>query len=301
MGSGITEMDLLIVSGLSGAGKSTAAQYLEDMGFYCIDNLPPQLLKAMLTALSDKPRSLEPSEERFALVMDARSVKRFGDLTPALKSLKEGSPGLRIVYLEASEEIILSRYKQSRRNHPLAGHVSLSTAIRKERRDLATVRAMATDIIDTTGMSRTELRDRLYELFHSPGSQRRLTVMLQSFGFKYGVPSDSDLLLDVRFIPNPYYQLELRPLSGLDQEVNDFIFSYPESGEYLQKQADLLSFLLPFYEREGKVRLNIAVGCTGGRHRSVLFAEKLRERIAAEGYRVFVDHRDIQREAVGDS
>ena len=125
--------------------------------------------------------------------------------------------------------------------------------------------------------------------------------MLQSFGFKYGVPSDSDLLLDVRFIPNPYYQLELRPLSGLDQEVNDFIFSYPESGEYLQKQADLLSFLLPFYEREGKVRLNIAVGCTGGRHRSVLFAEKLRERIAAEGYRVFVDHRDIQREAVGDS
>lgn len=294
-------MDLLIVSGLSGAGKSTAAQYLEDMGFYCIDNLPPQLLKAMLTALSDKPRSLEPSEERFALVMDARSVKRFGDLTPALKSLKEGSPGLRIVYLEASEEIILSRYKQSRRNHPLAGHVSLSAAIRKERRDLATVRAMATDIIDTTGMSRTELRDRLYELFHSPGSQRRLTVMLQSFGFKYGVPSDSDLLLDVRFIPNPYYQLELRPLSGLDQEVNDFIFSYPESGEYLQKQADLLSFLLPFYEREGKVRLNIAVGCTGGRHRSVLFAEKLRERIAAEGYRVFVDHRDIKREAVGDS
>lgn len=294
-------MDLLIVSGLSGAGKSTAAQYLEDMGFYCIDNLPPQLLKAMLTALSDKPRSLEPSEERFALVMDARSVKRFGDLTPALKSLKEGSPGLRIVYLEASEEIILSRYKQSRRNHPLAGHVSLSAAIRKERRDLATVRAMATDIIDTTGMSRTELRDRLYELFLSPGSQRRLTVMLQSFGFKYGVPSDSDLLLDVRFIPNPYYQLELRPLSGLDQEVNDFIFSYPESGEYLQKQADLLSFLLPFYEREGKVRLNIAVGCTGGRHRSVLFAEKLRERIAAEGYRVFVDHRDIQREAVGDS
>lgn len=294
-------MDLLIVSGLSGAGKSTAAQYLEDMGFYCIDNLPPQLLKAMLTALSDKPRSLEPSEERFALVMDARSVKRFGDLTPALKSLKEGSPGLRIVYLEASEEIILSRYKQSRRNHPLAGHVSLSAAIRKERRDLATVRAMATDIIDTTGMSRTELRDRLYELFHSPGSQRRLTVMLQSFGFKYGVPSDSDLLLDVRFIPNPYYQLELRPLSGLDQEVNDFIFSYPESGEYLKKQADLLSFLLPFYEREGKVRLNIAVGCTGGRHRSVLFAEKLRERIAAEGYRVFVDHRDIKREAVGDS
>ena len=294
-------MDLLIVSGLSGAGKSTAAQYLEDMGFYCIDNLPPQLLKAMLTALSDKPRSLEPSEERFALVMDARSVKRFGDLTPALKSLKGGSPGLRIVYLEASEEIILSRYKQSRRNHPLAGHVSLSAAIRKERRDLATVRAMATDIIDTTGMSRTELRDRLYELFHSPGSQRRLTVMLQSFGFKYGVPSDSDLLLDVRFIPNPYYQLELRPLSGLDQEVNDFIFSYPESGEYLQKQADLLSFLLPFYEREGKVRLNISVGCTGGRHRSVLFAEKLRERIAAEGYRVFVDHRDIQREAVGDS
>ena len=176
-------MDLLIVSGLSGAGKSTAAQYLEDMGFYCIDNLPPQLLKAMLTALSDKPRSLEPSEERFALVMDARSVKRFGDLTPALKSLKEGSPGLRIVYLEASEEIILSRYKQSRRNHPLAGHVSLSAAIRKERRDLATVRAMATDIIDTTGMSRTELRDRLYELFHSPGSQRRLT------GFRGSSPS----------------------------------------------------------------------------------------------------------------
>lgn len=292
-------MKLIILSGLSGAGKSTAAKYLEDMGFYCIDNLPPQLLQALVEALGKVPGGTNPSDERYVLVMDARAVKRFGRIAPSLAALKEKNPDLRIVFLDAGDEVILSRYKQSRRNHPLAGKLTLTEAIKQERERLAPVKALATDLIDTTEMRGSDMRDLLYDLFHESDSERRMSVFIQSFGFKYGMPRDCDLVWDVRFIPNPFYRPELRNLSGLDPEVCDFIFSHPVSGEYLQKQVELLHFVLPYYEQEGKVRLNIGIGCTGGRHRSVAFTEALQKELVRLGYSVLSDHRDIKRDPQG--
>ena len=294
-------MELIIITGMSGAGKSSAADYLEDMGYYCIDNLPPQLLEALVRSVEEvKDETDEHSIEeiRLALVMDSRSIPRFGRLAPALEELRKRQSSARIVFLEASDKVILSRYKQSRRNHPLGGSRMLIEAIQEEREGLVPVRELATDIIDTSQTSPSELRDILYRLFREPDKAKRMKVFIQSFGFKYGLPMDCDLVWDVRFLPNPYYLPELRPFSGLDAEVSDYVLAFDESRKFVELQLEFLRFALPLYQKEGKMRMNIAVGCTGGRHRSVALAEVLKEQLEPIGYPVFIDHRDIKRDPV---
>lgn len=287
-------MELVILSGQSGAGKSTAARYLEDMGFFTIDNVPPDLLKIFCRSLAEDKD--DQKGRRYCLVTDARSIFAEEDFVGLLEDFPLDFERVRFVFLEAKDEVLLSRYKQSRRNHPLAAESGLLEAIKRERKLLAPLRQLATDIIDTSELAGPELRDLLWASFSKQEGQARMRIFLESFGFKHGLPLDSDLVYDVRFIPNPYYELHLRPKTGLDPEVQNYIFSFPEAEEYLDRVTDNLNFLLPYYIREGKMRLNIAIGCTGGQHRSVAFAQALFERFKEIGhYQIFLDHRDVKK------
>ncbi|MDO5016055.1 MAG: RNase adapter RapZ [Eubacteriales bacterium] len=286
-------MEFIILSGLSGAGKSTAAKFLEDMGFFCIDNVPPDLLSLVLQSLAEDPESKDG--RRYCLVTDIRSIRDADDVAHLLAAFPKEWDNLRVVFLEATDQALLSRYKQSRRNHPLAGRTSLVEAIQAERKILSPLRERATDIIDTSGLSTSELRDLLLASFTRSGKHKLMRIFIQSFGFKHGLPLDSDIVYDVRFIPNPYYRPDLRYKLGLDPEVKEYIFDQKVAREYLDREYSTLKFLLPYYHKEGKMRLNLAVGCTGGQHRSVAFAEALRDKFQEEDYQVFVDHRDLKK------
>lgn len=291
-------MELLIVTGMSGAGKSMALQHLEDMGYYCIDNLPPPFLDAVISS----PLLIEQSTElgnRYAISMDIRSVDRFGAMAPVIEHLKQGMESLRILFLEASDAELRSRYKQSRRNHPLALGLSLSESIAAEREALLPIRGLATDVLDTTEVSAKALAVHLQERFAKSPGQRSMGIFIQSFGFKYGLPLDCDLCWDVRFLPNPFYLPALRPLSGLDAPVFEHVLGFTETQEYIALQMAVLDQGLPLYEREGKRRLHLAIGCTGGRHRSVSVARVIYEKLAAQGYRLSLVHRDLKRDPAG--
>ena len=290
-------MEILIVTGLSGSGKSTAAKYLEDLGYFCIDNVPPSLLELFVNSLSESHYE-ERDKQRFCLISDARSLLLSDELSPKIASILHQYPQIRLLYLEAQPEILLSRYKQTRRNHPLAQASNLTSALSRERELMAPLREMATDIIDTSLLSGLDLRDQLIHSFQ-PGQEDFISLYLESFGYKYGLPSDADIVCDVRFIANPFYIPELKPLTGLDQAVSDYIFSFPESQDFLDRQLENLRLILPFFKREGRMRLNIAFGCTGGHHRSVAFVEAFKDRLANSAYPVFVEHRDIHKQATG--
>lgn len=290
-------MEILIVTGLSGSGKSTAAKYLEDLGYFCIDNVPPSLLELLVNSLSEA-HAEEGETQRFCLISDARSLLLNDELSPKMSSILQKYPQIRLLYLEAQPGVLLSRYKQTRRNHPLAKSSNLTSALRRERELMAPLRELATDIIDTSFLSGLDLRDQLIHSFQ-PGQEDFITLYLESFGYKYGLPSDADMVCDVRFVPNPFYIPELKQLSGLDQPVFDYIFSFPESRDFLDRQLENLRLILPFFKREGRMRLNIAFGCTGGHHRSVAFVEAFKARLADSAYPVFVEHRDIHKQATG--
>lgn len=291
-------MDITIVTGLSGSGKSMAVKILEDTGFFCIDNLPPQLVGQLTQVLSEGKQGERTGSQsnRLALVMDTRNPTFVEHLSPVLSELQALHIPVRILFLEASDAVLISRYNESRRDHPMAARQSLPEAIHEERRLLAPVRALATDIMDTSDLSRQQMRERIHHLFGLSPDETAMTVYLQSFGFKYGLPLDSDIVLDVRFVPNPFYFDELRALSGLDQPVIDFLNQFPELDDYLEQQEQILTFSLPYYIREGKQRLTISVGCTGGRHRSVRLVELLAAYLKEQGYRVIVLHRDLTRD-----
>ncbi|HHW93379.1 MAG TPA: RNase adapter RapZ [Clostridiaceae bacterium] len=291
-------MDITIVTGLSGSGKSLTATLLEDMGFFCIDNMPPQLVADLTRVLSEWQATVEQpvNDMRLALVMDTRTPGFVKHLQPVLNHLRESNVPVRILFLETSDAALISRYNQSRRDHPMAQGCSLSEAIMSERVMLAPVKFLATDIIDTTDLSSRALKQRLQQLFQHTGKRDEITIFVQSFGFKYGMPPDADIVCDVRFLPNPHYVDQLRPLSGLDQPVIDFLKQYPEADEYLDQQCAIFDYTIPFYIREGKQRLNIAIGCTGGRHRSVMFAERVAEHLKKSGYDCITLHRDLQRD-----
>ena len=285
-------MEILIISGLSGAGKSRAASYLEDMGFYIVDNMPA----AMILKFAEFCAGGNGRYDRVALVYDVRTANSFAELFDVLDKLKAMDGVCRMLFLEASPETIIKRYKETRRRHPLAGQAdSLEEAVRKERELMASVRDRADFVIDTSRTSTAQLRGELLRLFDTRGEKGGMTVNVTSFGFKYGLPMEADLVIDVRFMPNPFYIEGLRPQTGLDGPVADYVFSFPQTKEFLKKLEDLIAFTMPLDAEEGKTTLSIAVGCTGGHHRSVAVTHALTEYIRSLGYQVSENHRDMNR------
>ena len=285
-------MEILIISGLSGAGKSKAASFLEDMGFYIVDNMPA----AMILKFAEFCAAGNGRYDRVAMVYDVRTASSFTELFTVLDQLKTMDGACRMLFLEASPETIIKRYKETRRRHPLSGDTtSLAEAVEKERTMMEPVRARADFIIDTSRTSTAQLRAELLRLFDGKDEKSGLAVSVTSFGFKYGLPMEADLVLDVRFMPNPFYIDELRRQTGLDAPVADYVFSFPQTGAFMKKLEDLLSFTLPLYAEEGKTSLFIGVGCTGGHHRSVAVTHALAEYIRGLGYQTAENHRDISR------
>lgn len=286
-------LEILIISGLSGAGKSKAASFLEDMGFYIVDNMPAVM---MLKFAEFCAAGVGSRYDRVALVYDVRTASSSTELYDVLEKLRRMDGSCRMLFLTADQETIIKRYKETRRRHPLCSDsVSLEAAVRREREVMAPVRAQADFVIDTSRLSTAQLRGELLRLFDTQGEWGGMTVSVTSFGFKYGLPMDADLVFDVRFMPNPFYIEDLRDKTGMDHEVYDYVFSFPQTNDYLKKLEDLLSFSLPLYAEEGKTQLVIAVGCTGGHHRSVSVARALAAYIRQLGYHVSENHRDMGR------
>lgn len=286
-------MEFVIISGLSGAGKSKAASFMEDMDFFCVDNLPAPLIPKF----AELGMAGAGEYDRVVLVTDIRGGTNFDGLFQALKDLKQMKCSYRILFMEASDAVIIKRYKESRRSHPLEEQCdSLEQAIALERKMLAPLRERAEYIIDTSNLSTAKLKGELRRLFGREGSaEGRMDVRVFSFGFKHGLPMEADLVFDVRFLPNPYYVADLRAHTGLEQGVRDYVFHGGQAQEFLDRLWNLLGWLLPRYEEEGKTALVIAVGCTGGHHRSVAIAHALSEKIRAEGWAVAESHRDLGR------
>lgn len=286
-------MEILIISGLSGGGKSKTASFLEDMGFYIVDNMPA----AMILKFAEFCAAGSSRYQRVALVYDVRTASSFTELFDVLDTLKSMDGQCRMLFLEASPETIIKRYKETRRRHPLSdGTMSLEAAVEKERELLAPVRERADFVIDTSKTSTAQLRMELLRIFEGKDEKGGLSVTVASFGFKYGLPLEADLIFDVRFMPNPFYIDELRHQTGLDDAVRDYVFSFPQTGSFMKRLEDLLALTLPLYAEEGKTGLFIGVGCTGGHHRSVAVAHALTEFIRAQGYSVQETHRDMSRE-----
>ena len=284
-----SSLNIIVVTGVSGAGKSTALRVLEDLGFFCVDNLPAPLVGDFLEMAQTRP-----DISRVALGMDARG-RVFGAGSEALRGeLIEAGYEVAVLFLDASDEALVRRFSESRRPHPLSGSGGVPEGIRAEREALWQVRSQADHVIDTTLLNVHELRRLLHQLVTGGQLGAELTLRLVSFGFRYGVPVDADLLFDVRFLPNPYFNEDLRQLSGQDQQVGDFVFSHEVSREFLDRCVELLEFLLPHYRREGKSYLTTALGCTGGRHRSVALVERLAQQLEVP-HSVNVTHRDMVR------
>ena len=287
-------MEILIISGLSGAGKSSAATYLEDMGYYTVDNVPADIILkfAEFCAQSDG------RYDRVALVSDIRSGNgNFQGILDAMERLKQGGDICRLLFVTADLETIIKRYKETRRRHPLMQQAdSLEKAVRTEQEMMEPLRQRADVVIDTTHLSTAQLRGELLRHFGSDTTEKGgMSVTITSFGFKYGLPMEADLVFDVRCMPNPFYIPELREKTGLNQPVADYVFSFRQTHDFMEKLRDLLTFSLPLYAEEGKTELVIAVGCTGGRHRSVAMTHALAEDIRNLGYRVRENHRDMNR------
>jgi RNase adapter protein RapZ len=287
-----TPLSFVVITGLSGAGKSFAIKCFEDMGFFCVDNLPTTLIPTFADLIM---RSEQPIH-RVALGVDVREGAYLSSLLDTIRELRARDHAVEVLFLEASEETLVRRYHESRRRHPLAGDGNALDGIRAERKALSDLREVADRIVDTSALTVHQLKDRLVELYVAPKSRSGLAPSLVSFGFKHGVPFDADLVFDVRFLPNPHFVDALRTFDGRDERVRTFVLNHPESKELLRRLEDFLRFVLPCYEREGKAYLTVAIGCTGGRHRSVTVAEELKRFLAGLGYAPTVVHRDLQRE-----
>jgi RNase adapter protein RapZ len=285
----MTPIAFVVITGLSGAGKSYC---FEDMGFFCVDNLPTTLIPtfADLVARADTQRG------RVALGVDVREGEYLSHFLEALAELRKRGHNVEVLFLEAGEEALVRRYRETRRRHPLAPDGNVLDGIRAERKALSTVREVADRIVDTSALTVHQLKDFLIEAYVAPKARPGLAVSLVSFGFKHGVPIDADLVFDVRFLPNPHFVEGLRPLDGRDGRVRQFVLQHEESRELLRRLSDFLGFVLPAYQREGKAYLTIAVGCTGGRHRSVALVEELRGFIEGLGLTPTLVHRDLDRE-----
>lgn len=285
-------MKFVVVTGMSGGGKTTALKMLEDMGFYCVDNLPVSLAEKFMELIN-----LPNSEiNRVALGMDVRTDQSFEDATRVLQQLKEKGYRFEILFMDADEAELIKRYKETRRVHPLSEGGMVEDGVNRERKVLDGVRRSADYVINTSNLLTRELREELDRIFIRNEEYNSLMINIMSFGFKYGIPTDADLVFDVRFLPNPYYIAELKTRTGNDKEVQDYVKSFPETGMFLEKLNDMLQFLIPNYIKEGKNRLVIAIGCTGGRHRSVTLANELFRQMKNRGqYGIKLYHRDINQ------
>jgi len=281
---------------MSGAGKSTALKMLEDVGYFCVDNLPVPLIPKMADLLRVPGSELNKA----ALGVDIRSGESLAEMAEVLKELDAAGMKYEILFLESSDNVLIKRYKETRRFHPLAGNDGrVDQGIRKERERIEFLREKADYLVDTSHMLTRELKTQLNKIFVRNKEYKNLYISVLSFGFKYGIPADADLVFDVRFLPNPYYIEELRPKSGNDQEVRDYVMENRKAEEFLYKMTDLVEFLIPNYVQEGKTQLVIAIGCTGGKHRSVTLANELFEALNRdEDYGIRIEHRDIGKDAV---
>ncbi|MBM7614216.1 RNase adapter RapZ [Alkaliphilus hydrothermalis] len=281
-------MRFVIITGLSGAGKSQAVKYLEDFGYFCVDNLPPSLIPKFVELCQQTKGKIN----KIALVVDIRGGMFFDDVFTSLDTMEELGYKCEIMYLEASDGILVKRFKETRRSHPLSPEGSILEGITKEREKLKELRKMATHIIDTTKLIPSRLKEELREIYVEGKETNSLMISILSFGFKHGIPLDADLVFDVRFLPNPYYIEELRDFTGNDQKVREYVMKSPVSLEFSERLHDMVGYLIPHYIKEGKSQLVIAIGCTGGRHRSVTIANILYEQLKEKGYRVSSNHRD---------
>lgn len=281
-------MELIIVTGLSGAGKSQAIHSLEDLGYYCIDNLPPALIKNFIDLTVKEGIGLRKA----AFVIDIRGGDFFDDFLRGLDDLKKAGVDYRILFLEASDEVLLRRYKETRRMHPMAGGGTIQEGIAAEREKLAAIRREAHYILDTSNMKSARLSEEIRTLLGKPGDSG-FTVTIQSFGYKNGIPLDADMVFDLRFIPNPFYLASLKELTGNSRKVRDYVMKQPETPAFVETVHSMLLSLIPAFQREGKSQLVLAFGCTGGQHRSVALANEFTERLQKDGWRVVTIHRDL--------
>jgi UPF0042 nucleotide-binding protein len=287
----MAQLNLVIVSGLSGSGKSHALKAFEDAGYFCIDNLPPALIPTFVELCNQQGGEIS----NVALGVDVRERVFFADLVGTLERVRVLGYAIRLLFLEARDEVLVRRFSESRRPHPLLPHLPVLEGVRFETERVAELRRHADRIIDTSDLTVHELRDVLTKEFSRGPATRRLTVTLLTFGYKFGVPYDIDLLFDVRFLKNPFFVLDLKPLPGDDPRVRAFVLSDPDAIDLLAQLESMLKFLIPLYEREQRSYLTIAIGCTGGRHRSVAIAGRLRESLGAIGHEVILKHRDLQK------
>lgn len=284
------KLHILIITGLSGAGKTQVINCLEDMGYYCVDNLPPALLlKFVELSLQSEGRI-----NKVALVIDVRGGDFFSDLAQSLHELEEDRIAYEILFLEASDDVLVRRFKESRRRHPLSYRRQLLEAIQLERKMLEELRGKANLVIDTSGLSPRQLKDKLQSLY-SENSSGQFTINIASFGYKWGIPLDSDIVMDVRFLANPFYDPVMRNMTGQDREVIEFVLDSPVTKSFTRRFLNLLKYLIPYYVQEGKTNLAVSVGCTGGQHRSVVLADYVAGQLKKMGYNVLTRHRDVAK------
>lgn len=288
-------MKVVILTGMSGAGKSTALKTMEDFGFYCVDNLPVPLIEKFI----ELSESSTDEIQKFAVGVDIRSGNSFKELHNVLDRLDQRGESPEILYLDAKDYVLVKRYKETRRNHPLSRGGRVESGIASERERLVFLRERADYIIDTSQLLTRELRGELEKIFVKNQDYKSLFITVLSFGFKYGIPADSDLVFDVRFLPNPYYVESLRALSGNDKEIQDYVLQFKEAHEFMEKLEDMVRFLIPHYITEGKNQLVISIGCTGGKHRSVTLANELYKRFSGNReYGIKIEHRDIEKDTL---
>ncbi len=286
-------MRFVIVTGLSGAGKSQVVKCLEDLGFFCVDNLPPSLIPKFAEICFQSSGKMD----KIALIIDIRGGELFKDIFPGLAAIKEAGFSYEILFLEASDDVLIKRFKESRRTHPLAPEGRLIKAIKEERAILQDIKNQANHIIDTSTLTPRQLKEEIASIYVEGKAFEGLIISIISFGFKYGIPIDCDLVFDVRFIPNPYYISSMKKLTGKHETVKEFVLKAKETIEFIEKLSSMLEFLIPNYIKEGKSQLVIGIGCTGGKHRSVAIADSIYRILIDKQHRVVIEHRDIDKDS----
>ena len=284
-------MRFVIITGMAGAGKSQALRNMEDMGYFCLDNMLPNLLSQFATLCSE-----HEDIDKVAVVIDSRSREFFNTMDTSLQSLREQDIQYEILFLDASDEAIIKRFKETRRPHPLTKQGSILQGIASEREQMNELKEHAVYILDTTSYTPNQLREKMWHMFSNSDQKSYFSISVTTFGFKRGIPLDADLVFDVRFLPNPFYIEELKGFTGLNEKVRDYIFNFKETQEFLKKLLDMVNYLVPFYAQQGKNQLVIAIGCTGGMHRSVAIANALYEELKKTHESVYIEHRDIEIE-----